>query len=195
MSQASAHASAQSGAILRLLDRPLSDAELAANAEWASRESALRSVRTLGILLFRLDEETLALSARMLRRVTPYARTRPIPHVSGTILRGLCNVRGELVLCADLRALLGMPSRAAEHDSKNDARRMIVIGPADNTWAFEVDALVGIERIDEAALRPPPVTVKYAMADFTVGVTDIGERPVTLLNGERILAGFGKGLA
>lgn len=186
---------ARSGAILRLLDRPISAAELDVNAERASRAAGSQRSTTTGLLLFRLDHEVLSIPAKMLRRVTQHARSRSIPHISGAIVRGLCNVRGELVLCADLRALLGFPLPTHDQDARNDVRRMIVIGPADNTWAFEVDALIGIERLDDASMRPPPVTVRYALAGFTAGMADIDGRHVTLLDGERVLAGFTKGLA
>jgi chemotaxis-related protein WspD len=165
---------------------------------WASRPAETRATTVTGLLLFRIADETAAVFARLLRRVTPVARARPIPHVSAGILRGLCNIRGELVLCADLRALLGLPGREPGNTSPNDAsdlRRMVVIGPAENSWAFEVDALIGIERLDMAELLPPPVTVEYAMSAFTMGLIDIDNRRVTVLDGERIIAAFKAGLS
>jgi chemotaxis signal transduction protein len=72
---------------------------------------------------------------------------------------------------------------------------MVVIGPAENSWAFEVDALIGIERLDMADLRPPPVTVEYAMSAFTMGLIDIDGRRVTMLDGERIIAAFKAGIS
>ena len=72
---------------------------------------------------------------------------------------------------------------------------MVVIGAPDASWAFEADAVLGIERIHEEDLGPPPVTVRYALADFTLGVTQIGGRIVTVLDGDRVLRGFQAGLA
>lgn len=182
---------AASDAILRLLDRPLSAADLAAGAAFAARPPEARIVRTTRLLLFRIGDESAALPAAALRRVTPIARTVPIPHRSSGVLRGLSNIRGELVLCADLRRLLGLPaSSAAPPAASSDQRRMVVIGPADNSWVFEVDALIGVESVDPAAIRPPPVTVEYSLGAFTTGVTEIDSRPVTVLDPERILAGF-----
>jgi len=184
-------------AIQRLLDRPLSDADLAAGAEWAARPADTRDRETLGLLLFRLSNETAAIPAALLRRVTPWARPTPIPHRTTGVLRGVCNVLGELVLCADLRRLLGLPALEgadAPSRSADDPRRMVVMGAADAPWAFEVDALIGFERIAKAVIRPPPITVEYASAACTAGIADIRGEPVTVLDGERILAGFKGGL-
>ncbi len=185
-----------SGALGRLLDRPLSGADLEAGADLAARRSEARRATTIGVLLFRIGRETAALPAKLLRGVGPAVRVIPIPHRSAGVLRGMCNVRGELVLCADLHRLLGLPERegAAPPGVPSDSRRMVMIGPAHDSWALEIDAVVGVERIDTASLRPPPVTVEYALGSYTSGVTEIGGRCVTVLDGERILAGIKAGI-
>lgn len=184
-------------AILRLLDRPVSAVELEAGSALAAAAEESRSARSVRLLLFRIGQEAAALPAEMLRRVTPAARPSPIPHRTSGVLRGVCNIRGELVLCADLRRLLGLPARdeSAAADTPADPRRMIVLGPTDNSWAFEVDALLGVESVDTGAFRAAPVTVEHSISAFTTGVTDVGGRCVTILDGERILAGFKAGLA
>lgn len=182
-------------AILRLLDRPIPPSDLDAGAAMAAQPAEMRGGRITRILLFRLGEETAGVQARALRRVTPLARAVPIPHRSSGVLRGVCNIRGELVLCADMHRLLGLPERAAVAAGGPDSRRMVVVGPAENSWAFEVDALMGIESVDPAAFRSPPVTVEHAIGDFTLGVTEVGGQSVTVLDAERILAGFKAGLA
>jgi chemotaxis-related protein WspD len=187
---------AHDGAMLRLLDRPVSDADLAAGADWAARPGVIHEGPMIGLLLFRLGDETLALPAKLLRRATPWARPTPIPHRTTPVMRGVCNIRGELVLCADLHRLLGLPDRRAARPAEaGDTRRMVVIGPQDAPWVFEVDALVGIERTPTAQLRPPPVTVEHALPAYTTAIAEIRGQRATVLDGERVLAGFQAGLA
>jgi chemotaxis-related protein WspD len=187
-------AAAGADAVLRLLDRPITTAELDAGAALAALPAEARSGETVRFLLFSMGGEIAALPAKALRRVTPAARAVPIPHRTTGILRGVCNIRGELVLCADLHRLLGLPERAGA-DASGDSRRMVVVGPAENCWAFEVDELMGIESADPGAFREAPVTVARSIADFTSGVTEFGGRCVTVLDAERVLAGFKAGLA
>ncbi len=189
---------AHDAAILRLLDRPVSTTDLAAGAEWAARPAIANEGPMVGLLLFGLGEETAALPAKLLRRVTPWARTAPIPHRTTTVMRGMCNIRGELILSADLHGLLGLqtpPNRSAPPEGTSDTRRMVVIGPQDAPWTFEVDRLVGIERTPVSSIKQPPVTIEYALAAYSTGIAEIHGQMVTVLDGERILAGFQAGLA
>ncbi len=191
-------APAHGHAILRLLDRPVEAATLDTDAALAAAPAESGFRKALRLLLFRLGDETAALHVKSLRRVTPVARAIPIPHRTSGVLRGVCNIRGELVLCADLRRLLGLPEREpaiAAADPSLDPRRMVVVGPAENSWAFEVDALMGVESVDPAAFRDPPMTVAHALADFTLGVTEVNGSCVTVLESDRVLAGFKAGLA
>lgn len=181
----------------RLLDRPVSDSDLAAGAERAARPAVPPEGVTIGLLLFKLGDEVAALPAKFLQRVTPWARPTPIPHRTTALVRGVCNIRGELVLCADLHRLLGLPDRATQaraREGESDARRMVVIGPPDAPWVFEVDGLVGVDRTAAARIQSPPVTVEYAIPVYTTGIAEIGGRLVTVLDGERVLAGFHGGL-
>jgi chemotaxis signal transduction protein len=177
-------------AIHRLLDRPVLSADLDAHAELVAHASGAGRVESIRLLLFKIGQEAAALPTKHLRRATQVARPSPLPHLVGGVLRGICNI------CADLHRLLGLPARevGAQTGGASDSRRMVVVGPADNAWAFEVDALFGVESVDQSALRKPPVTVEHSVADFTLAVTDVGERCVTILDTERILAGFKAGL-
>jgi chemotaxis-related protein WspD len=185
-------------AILRLLERPVSASDLAAGAEWAARPAIVHEGPMVGLLLFGLGEETAALPARLLRRVTPWARTTPIPHRTTTVMRGMCNIRGELILSADLHRLLGLPTPPSRHppaEGISDTRRMVVIGPQEAPWTFEVDRLVGIERTPVSSIQRPPVTIEYALAAYSTGIAEIHGQVVTVLDGERILSGFQAGLS
>lgn len=178
---------AHAGALMRLLDQPLSAEELAGAAASAAKPADAGERGRMGIVLFGLGDETLALPASVVRRVTPFAAPVRIPHRSSGILRGVCNVRGDLVLCADLRVLLGMGSKS---ETEMESRRTMVIGPAQASWAFEVDRLKGIGRIDQNALASAPLTVEHALGAFVAGLAEVEGERVTVLDGERILAGF-----
>lgn len=188
--RASAEA-AHTGALMKLLDRELVADDLAGAAESAAKPPDVAELGRVGIVLFGLGEETLALPASVVRRVTPFAAPVRIPHRSSGILRGVCNVRGEIVLCADLRGLLGMPAIVnGDAGASLEAKRTMVIGPTQASWAFEVDSLRGIGRIDHSALAPAPLTVEHALGAFVAGLAEIDGARVTVLDGERILAGF-----
>lgn len=185
-------------ALLRLLDKPVSAADLAAGARDAAMPADTRARGNAGVLLFRLDEETFGISAKSLRRITTHTNPTPIPHRTSGVLRGICNIRGELILCTDLRRLLGLPkgdTAGTLDPGSADARRMVVIGPADAPWVFEVDSLIGVERIDTTALLPPPMTVEHALGACVAGLAEIDGVRITVLDADRVLSGFKAGMS
>lgn len=179
-------------ALLHLLDRAVTPELLAESTLDAAKPLEIRATTLSGLVLFRMGMETFALPAKSLRRATPYAAPTRIPHRSSSLLRGLCNIRGELVLCADLRTLLGLERTEIE---ATETRRMLVIGPESGSWAFEVDALLGIERIDESGVLTPPITVEHSRGAYVRGIVAIGNENVSVLDGERVLTGFKAALA
>lgn len=181
----------QRGAMLRLLDRPVSAQALEADARAAAQPVEAGSRGATGVLMFRLGEESLSLPARSLRRVNPHVGVSPIPLARSPLLRGICSIRGELILCADLHQLLGITPAAPQSPAGNaDPRRMIVIGPADAPWVFEADAVMGIERVDAASFIPPPVTLAGSTLDFAAGLFDTPAGRITVLDDTRVLAGL-----
>lgn len=182
-------------AVLRLLDRPVSEADLLARAADLAQPAEVRSVKTVALLVFRLRRESLALPVRSLRSVTAGAVPTPIPHRSGGVLRGICNIRGELILCADLSRLLDLaPPVVQTPEDEMDQRRMIVMGSAAESWTFEVDALIGVERFDLAAARRAPSTVEGRLGAFAASLIDTDSGVVTLLDADRVQSGLKAGL-
>jgi chemotaxis-related protein WspD len=179
----------------RLLDRPTDPAELEAAAR-AAAVPAERGARTrLGVLIFRIGEESLALPASCLRRVTTHAATVAVPHRSGKLLRGVCNVRGECVLCMDMASLLGLPAPSPDRAGRDDPRRIIVIGPVDAPWAFEADELHGVERVDPDAVLKFTTHLAPKLRDHAVGCFEHEGKASTLLDAERIMRAFDGGIA
>ncbi len=151
------------------------------------------------LLLFLLRKETFAIPVTSVQCVTRPASVHRIPHRSNKIIRGMCNVDGELLLCVDLASLLdigakqlGEESSSDAHagDQDDDARRMIVMGEASGPWVTEIDALSGVIRTDPANYRPPPITVEHALSRFTSWLVPCGDGHAALLDVQRLLAGF-----
>lgn len=187
-------AAAQDDAMHRLLDRPLSEEDVRQATERVAqpRTRPVRDVASL--LLFRIGAERLAVRAVEVAQVTRVTAVRRIPHRSNHIIRGLCNVDGELLICGNLSALLDLDetSQASNADSdQSDSRRMVVLGPESNRWAVEVDEVLGVQEFETAAYKRPPVTVQDARYRFTASLLPLGGDDVaTLLDVPQVLSGF-----
>lgn len=101
------------------------------------------------LLVFRAGGESYALPMESVREVECVGRVTPVPGAPGFI-RGLVNLRGEILPLLDLAALVG-------RREERPAQRLIVAqaGPADPVVALMVEELNGLAPLSEAAVKPP----------------------------------------
>ena len=189
-----------SDAARRLLQRPLSDEELAAQTCEVARPLEEEAGTRISLLLVECGGERLALPGAVVRRVTLPAVVHRVPHRSNKVLRGICNLGGQLVPAADLAALLELDGSGEEGDSPR--RRMLLLGESPEQWAVEVDHVIGVVRIDPEGLLDPPATVRAARDHLTEHLVELdansgtgqAER-VALLSGPKLLEGLARSLA
>lgn len=195
-----ASAAPHSEAARRLLQRPLSDDELVVQTAEVARRLEEDTGRRISLLVFECGGERLAIHGSVVGRVTLPAIVHRVPHRSNAVLRGICNLDGQLVLVGDLAALLDLDGSSAPSDSRD--RRMLLLGESPEQWAVEVDRVIGVFGVDPDRLLDPPATVGAARDHLTEHLVEIdvadggdGTERMALLSGERLLAGLGRGLA
>ncbi|TNF36192.1 MAG: chemotaxis protein CheW, partial [Gammaproteobacteria bacterium] len=97
-----------------LLGRPVDKNYL---DEWLGNLSKPRdeaSDQTHSALCFRLGDEWFALPSAIIREITHCSKHHSLPHRKNRVLRGLVNVRGELLLCFSLGALFQLQKSEKE---------------------------------------------------------------------------------
>ena len=178
----------------RLLDRSPPDAYLNA---W---KKALR--RTLdgddhsdrfSVGLFRVGDELFALPTDQVLEVQPPVPVRSVPGRTNEVFRGLVSLRGEIHLCASLRALLGLEQ--AEGGVDESERRMLVVERGGEKWALIVDRVLDFERFDKSDVRGAQVTVSKSAVHFTDGVLQTPHGPAARISGKRLFEGLARSLA
>lgn len=173
-----------------LLDRPLPPERLAENTALVSAPAVREQGDAMGVLVFVLGDERLAIEADEAHRVfraTPVVR---VPHRSNEVLEGVANIGGELTLVARLSAALGL-------SASGTATHFVVIGGPSARWAFAVDRVEGVRRIERSRLLPAPATVRHAADGCTIAIaTDAdGGAPVAVLDAARVCALLARSLA
>jgi len=180
----------------RLLDRDLPGKYLDETTEVVSAEKRTSDTGTESVLIFRIGLEWLALPARIFQEVTEPRRIHKLPHRVGGILRGLVNVRGDLILCVALDALLGTQVTAKADSSKNEtAERLLVCNRKGSVLAFLANEVHGVQQYHPRELREIPATVAKAAANFTLGVLHWREETVGCLDDELLFYALNKGFA
>lgn len=181
-----------------LLDRPLPAGYRAA---WARHIGAPRTEPEAAqaaakVLIFRLGGEWLALPAGLVTEITEPRRSHSLPHRRDRMVRGIVNVRGELLVKVALGDLLGIAPDAPEAGRGAGFARLVVIGDSPSRRvAFLADEVHGLHRCTQAELRPLPATLERAARRFTDAVIDWEGRSVGRLDGPAVIEAIGRGLA
>lgn len=188
-------AAPEADAVARLLARPAEPEYLAAWVRTLGRALFDRAERgDLPALLIRLGAERYLLATECAREVHPPRRVHRLPGRTNDVLRGLVCLRGELLLCADLHALLGV-NRANRPAGGEPRARMVVLERGPARWAVEVDEVLDVRRYERSDLVPPPVTVARAAAHLTDASLPTREGRAAHVDVERLFAALARSLA
>src|SRR6185436_7560933 len=138
----------------------------------------------------------LALPTRILQEVTEPGRIHRVPHRGG-ILRGLVNVRGELLLCVALDVMLGLERSPEGNGPENETttKRLLVCNRKGSLLALLASEVHGVHQFHPRDLKEVPATLAKAAANFTLGVLHWKERAVGCLDDELLFYALNKGLA
>lgn len=129
---------------------------------------------------FNVGEHLLGLDILGVREIIRVSDLTPVPRAESAI-RGLLNLRGQIVTILDLAVRLGLPPPAITESShivilKNDSRQQGGKGEGLDLVGLLVDAIGDVIEADESRMEPPPANVMEGDDRFLAGVlkTDLG---------------------
>ena len=167
--------------------------------EWTGLYAQPKTVvepETNAFFLFRIGSEWLALPTDLLKEVAPLRSIHSLPHRLGGVMKGLANVRGELLVCLSLEKVLGLEAAAVEPARNGlEPRRLLVINGEGGPLVFSVDEAHGIYSCPSRQLTKVPVTVARAAVAYTYAVLPWNGRSVGCLDRQLLLAALNRSLA
>jgi chemotaxis-related protein WspD len=147
------------------------------------------------LLLFRIGEEWLALPTTLLEEITELRSVHRLPHRQNAIVLGITNIRGALVTCVSLAAMLGISGNPQATARQQLLRRMLIIRHNGQTTAFTADEVHGTLRIAASAQQALPTTLTRAAGHFTHAVIHWNGHSVGLLDQELLFHTLDRSLA
>lgn len=99
------------------------------------------------------------------------------------VVRGLINLRGQIVTALDLRRRLDMPDRPNDRQPVN-----VVVSTDDGAVSLLVDEIGDVLRVSETAFEPPPDTLRGPARELIRGAYKLDGRLLLILNTERAVA-------
>lgn len=102
-------------------------------------------------------------------------------------VRGLMNLRGDVVAAIDLRTVLGLPQRRLE-----EAAQHVIIRTPDEWVSLMVDTVEDVLSLSRDTYEEPPQTVGGAAREYITGVHKLDTRLLLVLDAQRIAVPAGE---
>jgi len=130
---------------------------------------------------FVVDQLLFGVRVEKVQEVIRYQEMTRVP-LAPPVVKGLINLRGQIVTAIDLRRRLGLKERAA-----TDLPMNVVIRHEDGAVSFLVDEIGDVLEVEEDSFEVPPGTVVGEMKELIQGVHKLKDRLLIVLDTEQIL--------
>lgn len=128
---------------------------------------------------FTLADYFFGVDVARVQEVIRYQEMTRIP-LAGQEIRGLINLRGQIVTAVDLRLLLGLGAFAAGDEPMN-----IIIRDEDGAVSFQVDEIGDVLEVSDSAFERPPETLKGVARKLIRGAYKLDGRLLLALDADK----------
>ncbi len=133
-------------------------------------------------LTFNLGDELYGVDILRVQEIKGYTTVTKIPNTPPHI-KGVLNLRGTIVPIVELRTKFGMPT--IEYTAFTV---IVVVVVRDKVMGLVVDSVSDVLNIDKKDIQPPPQFGAKVDVSFVNGIGKSGDKLVTLLEMDRLLA-------
>lgn len=130
---------------------------------------------------FHLGDLFLGVPVTRVQEVIRYQPRTRVPLVS-SVIHGLINLRGEIVVTIDLRHRLEIEPREDDQHAIN-----VVVRHEDGVASLLVDEIGDVFEVTDEDFEPLPPTLKSVYRDFVTGIYKLDGRLLLVLDPDRLL--------
>jgi len=130
---------------------------------------------------FMVDGFFFGVEVERVQEVIKFQNMTPVPLASRTI-RGLINLRGQIVTAIDLRRRLDLREREAGEEPMN-----VVIRTDEGAVSLLVDEIGDVLELTEHTLEPPPPTIRGVARDLVTGVHKLEGQLLLILDIDKVI--------
>jgi len=151
--------------------------------EHPAEQKGEKAEEVIEILTFTLMQQEFAFRVSQLEEILRYQWTTRIPQIPPYVI-GVTSLRGKVIPIIDLKLKLSLAERPADNSKGN----MLIIKGPKGPIGVTVDRVVGVVRIGESEILPPPSHLSEAELKFIEGVAVVEKRFVSIINMEEAVA-------
>jgi purine-binding chemotaxis protein CheW len=139
-----------------------------------------RGENNLQLVTFWLHGEFYGIEVGRVQEILLSQRMTPVPSASPSI-RGLINLRGQIVTAIDLRRVLGLP------DPEDFTRQInVIIRFPDGADSLLVDKIGDVLEVAASKIEPPPPSLKSVDRKHVEGVCKLENTLLVILHVDRV---------
>jgi len=131
---------------------------------------------------FKLGDYFFGVNVEKVQEVIRHQEMTRIP-LANKEIRGLINLRGQIVTAVDLRLLLGLTGFSSADEPMN-----IIIQDEDGAVSFQVDEIGDVLEVEESSFEYPPETLKGIARELIQGAYKLTDRLLLVLDAEKAVA-------
>jgi purine-binding chemotaxis protein CheW len=139
--------------------------------------------KTQQLCTFFVADRFFGVDVTRVQEVIRYQEITPVP-LASSVIRGLINLRGQIVTALDMRARLGLPPRGNGHLPMN-----VVVRTDDGAVSLLVDEIGDVVEVADTNRENPPETLTSSSRELIAGVCKLKDRLLLVLDPERTIAG------
>ena len=139
------------------------------------------STGTMQLVSFHLADETFGVEITKVREINLMCEITQVPQ-SPTYVKGLINLRSNVIPVVDLRALFGLPENELNSES-----RIMVLQVRSRIIGIIVDGVDEVLRISNKDIASPPPTVAGLEQDYLMGIVRLESKLLILLDIDKVL--------
>jgi len=132
------------------------------------------------IATFRVGSMLFGIDVSIVQEVIRAQRMTAVP-LAPPVVKGLINLRGQILTAIDLREVLGMEPRPADQAPMN-----VVIQTDSDNISILVDRIEDVLDLDSTRIEETPETVEQCYRDLLDAVYKLDKGLLLVLNAERI---------
>ena len=138
------------------------------------------AAETRQLCTFLIDGMLFGVDVMNVQEVIRYQEMTVVPLASATV-RGLINLRGQIVTAIEMRARLGLTPRSTDALPMN-----VVTTTADGVVSLLVDEIGDVLEVEERTFERAPETMGAAFRELVPGVFKLEGKLLLLLDAERV---------
>lgn len=131
--------------------------------------------------IFEVGELTCAISIEYIQEINKQLEITGV-YNAPEYVRGILNLRGQIITVIDLGAKFGFEQRPLNEDM-----RIIVVNYQDEKIGFLVDAIVDVVSVEPDCLEPPPSNISGIAGEYFSSIYKMEDSLAAVLNIDEIL--------